>query len=85
MDRGWIENKCNPGGSWLYYDEKGDNRAIVYYADWTHGRYEWRLARGWLAGGDLVGWSSTLAEAQRQVEWVMWSEDVKKTVQLTLF
>lgn len=85
MTCGWTENKCNPGGSWLYYDERGYNRAIVYYAAWTNGRYEWRVARGWLAGGDLVGWSSTLEGAMRQVEWVMWSEDVKKTVQLTLF
>jgi hypothetical protein len=97
MTKGWTENRCNPGGSWLYYDDRGDNRAIVFFGPWTGGRYEWRVARGWMAGGDLVGWSSTLADAQQQAERAMTGEGVQeahrqvervtksKYVQMTMF
>jgi hypothetical protein len=75
MSPGWIENKCYPGTHWLYYD-RGDYKARVDYADWTGWRYQWRVMYGWFRK-DVVGWSNTLEEAQRQAERVMNREVVQ--------
>ena len=67
---GWKENTVYPGTHWLFHDQRGNYRARVDRGNWTYGRYQWRVMRGW-PDQDITGFAETLEEAQVTAEQIL--------------